>query len=137
MAIVDYDKSPQITEQERLKSFKESVQRALNELDQSVEQKTQLIYRNLSTGDTKLLFENVAIDGSNAVADKTYPDFPYRLDVELTGCTENLFPTVTCSIDAAKILYNKCESGPGFLKLYCNKKNFKTVLPTILLEQVN
>lgn len=137
MAIVDYDKSPQITEQERLKSFKESVQRALNELDQSVEQKTQLIYRNLATGDTKLLFENVSIDGSNAVPDDTYPGFPYRLDVELAGCTENLFPTVTCSMDAAKIIYNKCESGPGFLKLYCNKKKFTTVLPTILLEQVN
>ena len=137
MAIVDYDKSPQITEQERLKSFKESVQRALNELDQSVEQKTQLIYRNFATGDTKLLFENVSIDGANAVPDDTYPGFPYRLDVELAGCTENLFPTVTCSMDAAKILYNKCESGPGFLKLYCNKKKFTTVLPTILLEQVN
>ena len=35
MAIIDYDKSPQITEAQRLKSLKESVQRAFDEVDNS------------------------------------------------------------------------------------------------------
>lgn len=31
--IIDYDKNPNITEEQRLRSFKESVQRALSEID--------------------------------------------------------------------------------------------------------
>lgn len=56
--------------------------------------------------DIRLLFTNITVPASAFAADSTYPDYPYRAAVALTGVLERMIPEVVFSVGAL--------SGTGF-----------------------
>lgn len=56
--------------------------------------------------DIRLLFSNISVPASAFGADSTYPDYPYRAAVALSGVTESMIPEVVFSAAAL--------SGNGF-----------------------
>ena len=54
----------------------------------------------------KLVFSDITFPASAFAADSTYPDYPYRAAVALTGVTESMIPEVVFSVGAL--------SGTGF-----------------------
>lgn len=53
MAIIDYDKSPGITPEQRLQSFADSVRRALDEITGELEELKTLVKEGQESGGTK------------------------------------------------------------------------------------
>lgn len=56
--------------------------------------------------DIRLLFSNISVPASAFGADSTYPDYPYRAAIALSGVTESMIPEVVFSAAAL--------SGNGF-----------------------
>ena len=48
----------------------------------------------------KLVFSDITVQASAFAADSTYPDYPYRAAVALTGVLESMIPEVVFSVSA-------------------------------------
>lgn len=70
--------------------------------DQAAQNAADLLTQTLSP----LIFADTTVPASAFAADSTYPDYPYRAAVALTGVTESMIPEVVFSVGAL--------SGNGF-----------------------
>lgn len=121
MAIIEFDNSPEITERQRMQSLKESVQRALDEI-------------NGQTGSSKnepilIIKNNLTITSSSAVSDSKYnaKGYPYHIDIPITGCTANHMPEVMPTETAAEVMFYRCETLAGAVRVYVKNNSFGTV----------
>lgn len=83
----------------------------------------------------KLAFYNTTVSASAFIADNTYPDFPFRASVALTGVLESMIPDIMLSLEDATSgnFAPVCECYNGGLYLYAaSVPDADITIPTII-----
>lgn len=83
----------------------------------------------------KLAFYNTTVSASAFIADNTYPDFPFRASVALTGVLESMIPDIMLSLeDATSGNFSPvCECYNGGVYLYASSvPDADITIPTII-----
>ena len=91
---------------------------------------------NLGAQKKRLTFTNTAVATSAWVADETYPDYPYRATIPLTGVTATSFAEVVLSpTDTVSGAYAPvCETYASGVYLYANAvPSAAMTIPTIVI----
>ena len=85
-------------------------------------------------GSMVLTFTDQTLDLSKAVADATYTDYPYHVDLQLAGCTADHIPDVYLS-QATDVVSGVCASGAGYVRFYCTTNTGTVTIPVIRLTK--
>lgn len=85
-------------------------------------------------GSMILTFTDQTLDLTKAVADSTYTDYPYHVDLQLTGCTASHIPDVYLAKTTDSIS-GICESGAGYVRFYCTVNTGTVTIPVIRLTK--
>lgn len=85
-------------------------------------------------GSMILIYTDQTLDLSKAVADATYTDYPYHVDLQLTGCTADHIPDVYLSAVTDSIS-GICESGAGYLRFFATNNTGSITIPAIRLTR--
>lgn len=105
------------------------VDTAVSEFEEAVER----IEREIM--ETHLVFENVTVPITAFVDDTTYPDYPYKVTIPLTGVNPNSIVTVNFGmVDATSGSYSPItESADNICYLYAREKpETNLIIPTIV-----
>ena len=81
--------------------------------------------------------ENVAVAKTAFVADETYTDYPFKVDVVLPQVSKTLVPTVFFSLDDVEsgIFAPVAESGAGYVRIWAKKvPNNNLIIPTVMCQ---
>lgn len=76
------------------------------------------------------------ISHSAAVADSTYTDYPYRVDLAVTGCTEDYIPDIYPQADVADVSFSrKVRTTAGTVSVWASNNSFADVSVVIRLTK--
>lgn len=79
-------------------------------------------------------YQNVTCSASSAVSDSTYADYPYRIDLAISGATSDFTPVVCVPAEDAAIICSESDIAEGIVKVWAKNNTFGTItIPVILL----
>jgi len=95
---------------------------------------TKFVYFDLINDESAEVYHNLS--ASSWSADTTYPDFPFKCDIAITGVTAEDYAEVTFSMDDAMSgdFAPICETVAGGVRIF-SEKNETTTIPTIFIRR--
>lgn len=81
-----------------------------------------------------LTFVNKTLNLADAVKDSTYSDYPYHIDMVLSGCKSNYVPDIYLATPTG-VISNVCQSFDGYVRFYSMTNSGKITIPTIKLTR--
>ena len=79
-------------------------------------------------------YKDLTLDLTKAVTDSTYAEYPYHIDLTLSGCTSDHIPLVHLATPTG-LISNVCQSFDGYVRFYATTNKGSIAIPSIDLTR--